>query len=690
MATIPTQNAPRVRLGQLAGVRPLPSQQQVRVPASAFGEAQAAGIQQAAGGLEKASDAAFNSAIRAAEAERRVRAREDAIKRIGATNAMEAKIGGLISAAEIGGDLGDPDQVTTLRDQISEAIGTAESEYGEGGLPDDRLRFLEATAQARGKWNGHLTSIGIKAGKARMNTAAAAVIAEQTSIVAQNPVAFEDAKATVIKWFMDNYADTATPAELAETLNAGMETLSTAAVDFLTTNQLYDQALAMIEDPTVNPFLTPDRKRELRMKIYAGQGKANEIRAKADARIQFVKDTMGPEFEVTEAMTLAAADIDIPLNTTEQKIETLQRLVRTKTGQENWVPTEEVMTRIAGGGRNIADVNPIKTPGDAQFYLAQVALRFQQGVRPTPTEMGLVGAAIMVATQTGPFGNKMEIPPIVRDMMAELGRPVKRLTTDGGVQDYLRAREDMRQQARGDTTPTRQVLEQFQPDIRELQGVAMPQDLGPAGDTNTRTEVRAATDRMIKTGINYFKQAKMLGGIGSGISDTVSNIYFLGEFFGSPEVVTIRTSFAGLPWMVKDAFRPGDRYAEALTAQLEPILERISPSFFGEPTFFQNALIGLDDFLSIQEAHYAEVIDKGVKFSPGKLEDLNDRLKGIRLARQAISAPPIFETVQEFWETVRSHGLQDDDEVRYQGKRLTVGVVKATFAGGQAAPGSTP
>jgi len=309
MATIPTLTTPRQQVQPAAGIAGFNATQNIRGTAGAFGEAGAAATAQLAGDLGRAAGDLQTASQTIGEADLRIERRENALRRRTALSGAETEAQRLFTAAEVGGDFSDPNQVVALREQFQTKFTELEESYPASNLEEDRLRFLEGMQGIRARWDGLALSAGLEAGRAGMKRAAQETASGLSDLVAANPGAVADAHAAYRKWIEEEHAPAMPAEDTAVALQAGLEGISQTAIEFLLTTENYLMALEQIESPLIGSTLSETVKLSLRLRAWKGlgkQGKQAGILSPADTKAfgfqegtVVARDTKG-DFEVLQ------------------------------------------------------------------------------------------------------------------------------------------------------------------------------------------------------------------------------------------------------------------------------------------------------------------------------------------------------------------------------------------------------
>ncbi len=672
MATIPVVRTPQSVTEPVRG-----AEQTIQPSPEAFGATGGRGLEKAgASMLEASADLAKVEAWRqqaASEAAERLKKREDSLNIIRATNALREKANELVLAEEKGGDLSSPGRVKALRDQLDAEFSKAEQAF-VGQLPESRLLFMEDTAKLRAQFGDHITNKGIAAGKAAMDAEAKRVMAGLGGLVSSNPAALADAQAQWTDWVARRYAGTADPAEEQAQFQAGMETLATNAADFLIKAQKYDDALALMASPTVQPHLSPDRARELRLRIYSGQGEAEKTRAAAQTKIDLLK---GMGIPVTPAM---AASIVSGMNlmpqrsgqTLAEKINEARDVLRIATGNPTAELSQAQIEKLSGtylGAERESD--PFSRTGALRF-LAENAELVRSG-RATPEQLNRYVFMAGVAQQEDALTKtRIDLPLPVREALEAAGIPAQVVARQEGVAALQAARARL-----GQVTPTGLPADAptrsnaVAHEIKSLgrsRGEVLDAYRMPDGSVDADRAVAALRAQ----GVKFYDEAERLTGLLSSITDQFDRRELIGRIINTPEINTLRAAYELLPEKLARAFKEGDREADAERKGIIQRFERIRGGFFTAPDALQSGMVGLDDALARSLLHAQEALKKEGNLSSERARNLIDRIDIIKEVRDLMGVPPLVNSKEEYYEVVRERGLGPGDKVRWKGKVITI------------------
>lgn len=682
MARVPVVRGPRV--GPEV-VRPLGGTfQDVGPTAGAFGEAEARAAGQTVEALGQAGQAAARVALELQEADNRLQAREDSLSRIRALAQARQEAQELVTAAEAGSDLSVRENVAALRARVGQAFDLAEQGFGGEGLPDNRLIFMEDMARLRAQFDADLVNRGVRAGNAAMDAELEQKVSELTQLVETNPAALPDAQAELTLWIDRNYARTKSAAEEVAARQAGMETIATAAVDFLIAGRQYDEALVRMSQPSVRAFLSEDRARELRMRIFAGQGQEAKVRAEVETKLDVVRSA---GVEITPQIAVAAATgINITQSrgprTIPEKVAEFEATMQRATGNQNFSATPEQVAKISGaatgedrpfgGGERgraralVADLNEefragTISPEDAVLYMGAVAairsidpVTQTQGELDLPTREALEAQGISPALITSPEG------------VSQFQELRQRLTGQEAVESVSEAGEF----SVGGALPAPQQQEGVVADV-----IAAAR--GPVQQMTQAVEGTALTgqdplEAMAATGIKFFDVVDLITGPISSAGARLAGTPFLGKLLQAPEMRQLRQNFALMKPKVASILRRSERYADAERQDLFQRLESLDSQFFVEPLAVRDDMIGIDNALDDEERHIRETLEEEGLVSGERFRDFKDRLNDIIFVRQVMGVPPLVSTEEELMEVIRRRGLKPGDKVRWKGKVMVI------------------
>ena len=684
MASIPVLRAPRV--GPEI-VRPSLAFQNVGSTAGAFGEREAEATAQTAAALSQGAQQAAQTSTALAQADNQLAARRDSLLSIRALAAADAKAQQFVTAAEAGGDLSLPENVAQLQEQVDQVYTQALQAFGPAELPESDLIFQEDVARSQAAITANITERGIQAGRNAMDTALAEEVSTLASIVGTNPAALPDAIVQLDNFFATKYDRAMPPESEAASRQAGMETLATAAIDLLIQGRQYDEAFARMDDPTIRPLLSPGRARELRMKVFAGQGEAERVRAVAETKLQIIRDagvTITPQIAVAAATGINITQARGPRTTADKVLEFEQMMARA-TGDPNFAASPEQVEKIAGAA--VAEGGPFggSFRGKMLEFLTENTEAMRSGTISRDDFELYVSMAGAIQAVDSITGTRIELPANIREALQAQGLNARELTAREGIGAVGAARDQLgvtgipgsEEFSIGGALPAVQ-------DAEDSVGQAISVMVAPArAMSDAVAEVAPeldgsispvkATEAIERTGIRFYDLADQLTGVFSGAQAIAAGTEPFGRFFQSAEVVQVRQSFAMIGNTLAFAFREGERFADAERQELLSKLSAVKGGFFKPPQELQNEMIGLDNLLEVTDAHYRDAIATEGELSGERLRDMKDRLSAIQLARRVMGVPPLVTTEEELFRVIRERGLKPGDKVSWKGQILELG-----------------
>lgn len=680
MATIPVLRGPRTQVQPSAGIGDISATQDIRGTAGAFGEAAAAGTAQLAQGLGAAADDAQRTALALQEADNRIKRREDSLRRVQTLAATDAQASEMFTTADSGGNLADPNQVVTLRDQMNQAFTKAEEDYQGSNLEEDRLIFLTEMAKVRSKWNGAVTERGILAGRNAMDVEMSKKVNEFAGMVTATPGALADAQVALQEWITQNYAPAMTPEEEATATQAGMETIATAAVDVLFVGGNYTEALARMEDPSIQPFLSPTRARELRLKAYAGQAETTRVQSIANAKMQVLRDAgikITPRIAVAAATGINLSTARGPLTLAEKQAQAEGLLERPLTEEENQklAGVHVGEDNAFGGGEK----------GRSRGLLADLNEEMRTGTID-PQDLTLYMGAVAAIRSIDPVtGTRGELDLATREALEAQGIDPDKVTAPGGVSQFTELREKLTsegsvaaEQVQADVPPEaqEQVTEASQAIATATQGIseaAQATSTTPGGAADPVVALRGIAERNVR----LFNVAHLIQGPVPALGRGLSRIPVVGEFIHAPQMNQLKQQLDYFHGLAVDAMRRTERATEQ---ERNDIINRqlvnMKTAIISTPSVFRNSLIGLHDIMEDEARDISETLDKEGEVSGTRRRALQDRLDALRTVQNVMAVPPMVITEEEFFEVVQRRGLAPTDLVRARGKVVTVQAVQ--------------
>lgn len=687
MATIPTLRAPRQQVEPVAGLADFNVTQNIQGTAGAFGQAGAAATGQLAGELGQAADALASGAAALGEADLRIKRREDALRRVQTVSSVNEQAQELFTTADSGGNLARSEEVIALRDQMNNLFTETEKGYQGSNLEEDRLIFLEEMATIRARWNGAITERGLQAGRNGMDVELAKKVAEFAGMVTATPGALADAQVALQNWITKNYAPGMPEEADAAAMQAGMETIATAAVDVLFVGGNYTEALARMEDPSIQPFLSPTRARELRLKAYAGQAETTKVQAIANAKLQVIRDAgieITPRIAVAAATGINLSSTRAPLTLAEKQAEVEELLKRPLTEDET----------LKLGKAHVGEDNVFGAgeKGRSRALLADLNEDMRTG---TITEENLVlfmGAVAAIRSIDPVTGTRGELDLATREALNAQGIEPDKVTAPGGVSQFTSLREELAGEG-GATAATADVPPEAQEQVTEasqavaatIRGIseaAQATSITPGGTTDPVTALRGLAERNVQ----LFNTAQLIQGPIPALGRGLSKVPVVGEFIHAPQMNQLKQQLDYFHGLAVDAMRRTERATEQ---ERNDIINRqlvnLKTAIVSTPSVFRNSLIGLHDIMDDEARDITETLDKEGEVSTERRRALQDRLDAIRTVQNVMAVPPLVTTEEDFFEVIQRRGLAPTDFVRALGKVVTVQQIHDSFAKQRAA-----
>lgn len=678
MATIPRLTQPRVQQSPLSGVRTAAPSVNPGATQGAFGERQAEVARREGEALGQVGAAAVKTGAIFQEANNRLQAREDSIRRTRALATADTAARQLILEEESGGDLSLPENVTSLRDRVNQQFDQAVGEFG-GGLPENSLIFQEDMARLRAKLNAELTQKGVAAARGAMDSALSNTVTQLSGVVASNPAALTDAQAELSEYIQRNYAPAMNAEDEAAAVKAGMETLATSAVDFLISSANYGDALTTLESPNVQPFLSPERARQLRLKIYTGQGEEQKLQAEIQTRLRIMEDA---GVEITPQIAAAAATgVNIAKTgprTLADKVVEFEAMMARANNDPNFAASAEEVQKLAGATPDKADPLLGKGfQGRGIVLLNDLAPGFEAGTLSEQETRFFLTVAGALQNSLDSQGNRFELPATLRATLATQGFDARSLISESGIPAVSQALEA----APGDFT-TGGALPLTDPNALVETDPAAGRAEAPTDPTSTASTTvlsnavatadpnnpRSVAEAIDATGINFYNVANELTGIGSTLRQVASGAEIIGDFVKAPETRQARQAFAAfIPFLIA-SFQQTERFGNAERESLEEKLKFVQGSFGKNPNALQEDLIGLDNFLSVQEANLRELVEKEGSTSGKQFAKNKDALADIALSRRLLGVPPLITDDAHGLRLLEEGVIKPGDKVRLHGQ----------------------
>lgn len=567
-----------------------------------------------------------------------------------------------------------------LREDVYNTINQATLQYQPSGQED--LLALELDIEGlRNQYNSAIAERGIAAGKAAMNEAARIKETELTSLITANPQALPDALLAWEQWVNQNYAPAMNPAEEAAVRQAGTENLATAAIDFLIINRQYDEALSEMQKPAIASMLSDGRSRNLRLKIYAGQGEAEKIAAEAAAKLDTLRQFGINESDPNWSRIAVAATTGITLPAAKKTFGDEINEVNDALAQIGAPPLTAEQIREA------ADANVTNTGGSDIFgrslegrllgELRDLGPAITAGFA-TPQEIDdFVFMAGALAGRIDRDGNKFQLPASIREGLHALGIDPTALTSDAGISQLQQARGQgaVGAPSTADGTPapeagtvqaSPEVLAQIDQTSNEILSVGEAVPTTPDGTAEPSAMLR----EMERRSVNIFGMADLVRGIVPSVGRTVADLPVIGDILPAPQMnqakqavdLFINTSIVGL--------QRTDRFGSAEREDLIARLNRIGPAFLGNPNTFRDSMMALDDVLAVEEAFVQDTLSREGAVSGKQFNELKDRMNVIQQIRAIAGVPPLVTSTEEFDAAIRDRQLGPDDLVRLPDNRL--------------------
>lgn len=686
MATIPVTRSPQVSAGV---VRPVAAQQNFGDVRGAFGEREAAARKRdaqataaTAAALGKAGEQAGQAATTLAKANaktaaaldkasRRISARNDALKTIRATSVAEAEVQALITAADAGGDLSLPENIAQLQNEIDQVFDKAERDFGESELPEGRLDFLADMAKKRATTKAALLEKGVVIGRAMMSAELQKVVNKLSATVGSNPVALPDAQAEIEEFFRTKFNPAMPVEEQVVQRRAAMETVSTAAIDFLINARQYDDALARMNDPTIRPHLGDTRSRQLRLKIFDGQRIAQKVRVEAEVKLDIIRDagvTITPEIAVAAVTGVNLTRTKGP-RTTADKVLEFEQVMAKATGNPDFAASADQVAKIAGA--TVAEDRPFGEGfrGSMLQFMTENSDAFAAGTL-SPGDFNFMitmGGAIQAVDEI--TGTRFEMPANLRAAFAAQGISPRQLTTPEGVDEVLAARSRLGATVAPVGTPgggepeTAELSEAGQEKLAAL-GDKLAILESAAKSVDPGADETAETTALAETGINFYDMAGDLTGIFTGFKLAVSDFDPLSRFINFPAVVKARQQFAVLENSLAFIFRETERFADAERQNLKEKITAVQTGFFKSPGTLQSEMIGLDDVLRVFQANFEESIAKEGEVSGTRARGMLDKVNRLKLVRKLLGVPVMVRDEAALKDLLEKGTVKSGDMVR--------------------------
>lgn len=627
----------------------------------AFGEANARALASTAEALGQVSDAATKSALRIAEADQRLQAREDAITRARLLHDAKLEMTNEFQAEQTGGDnfvtIGS---VKTFRDSVDTIVNKTVQQNSDAFLrPESAAIFHEALVKQANTFHSNAVSAGLEAGRKALARDLGDEVSRLSQAVSTDPLALADAFTALDEKIARDFAPGATPEEELSERQAGREALATAAVDHFVSLGLFQEAKDTLELPTVKGNMSRPRARELNLTVLTGLGKLRRQQAEIRTKLRILADV-----GVKPTPELVATVMGIKLPKTMQADAVIE-WAEQATGK----PATEDMKLKAVDLFTPQPVDALdkNVPFRIVNALEQNAYAFKNGLM-TDFEMREYVSMVTFLRRENPLtGTRGDIGPLARDALQS-----QDINPDIIGQDIPAAVQRLSTPPEGAPTAPEDDAARISKGRQQLVE-AVTKVTQPAQDALAKTadlEPSAAVAEMERAGLNIFDMADRLTGPISTAKNFGFNVPVIGEFIDAGEIRQARQFFSNLKGKMQEALQRTERYGEGerrdiLERQLSQLQEG---QFFARPEAFQESLIGFDLFLSTEIADVNQTLE-----DPGRMTE-EQRGKNIEMrntmesVRRMLGVPPRVQTSED----IKKLGLQVGDKVIFRGKVRTI------------------
>ena len=723
----PTIRAPQVQAERGPTVFQNPGETQ-----GAFGEGPARAL--AAGGAQLAQ-----ALDPLAEADHRLKLREDAITRTREMSALEQAVQQLVLAEETGSNFMDSKSTAKTRQQIDARIDSSMQQHA-GVTRESAALFREQAEAYRGKIASFIVERGVQAGRAAMNERLKTVVNNLADTVSGNPEALPDALAQAEAYIQTDYGPTMRPDDEATATQAARETLAVASIDYHLAAGNYLKAREVMASPAVAPYLSASVARNLRLQAFTGEGAAAKLKAEINVKLGVLKDAgieLSPA-QRAQAYVALATGVNLSGSKTETlagKINELTTTMRVVTGNPNWAPNESQVLKV--GNALVAsddEADPYKSKGTMRRFLDESAEAFAAGSLSPAGDRAFISMYQAMTSTDEVTKQRATASPVWTAALARRGIDATRVATGDprGVEMTQRAIQESIDRERqagqqpaltepGATTPAPA------PAPAGPGASTQPAPAGPSAAPGSMTDLRprpqdearvgAEVDAVItKTlgptakivrdvaasapseggdptrlaqalagqGINFYRDAHLLTGMFASMAQRVSGTFLLGKVIEAPETRDARLGLTLFQPLVADFIRLTPRYADAERQDIQARLGSLEGNFFHEPRAMITDLKALDKYVAIGEAYFRDIVETEGRgtVSAERLKYAKDQLSKAILVRSLAGVPPLVATEEELYRVIRERGLKEGDLVNWKG---TVFPIRGSAPSGGAA-----
>ena len=251
----------------------------------AFGQGQARQTRQLAQGLGEAGDALAGVAVQAGQAQMRLNAREDSIKRTQLKNEYQRRAQELMLAEQNNSGFATMESVQEYRNQLSqlrqEMIGNFQSLTPEGGLV-----LEQELTTAEGSFGSAALGENLRTSKVLLGNAVGTEVRKYAQLVSKNPAILGDTIEEMNEFIDRNFAPGATPLETEAQKRQATATLAGEVVTSRINMGDFDAAEKVMSSKTVSDALDVATARKFRVKIAAGRLAKEQVSAQINARVE--------------------------------------------------------------------------------------------------------------------------------------------------------------------------------------------------------------------------------------------------------------------------------------------------------------------------------------------------------------------------------------------------------------------
>lgn len=283
------------------GARPAPSTGRAVVPINASIEAQA---DQTGQSLNRIGQQSFDFGNTMADAEARIRSREEAVAMAGAVSAYNEAASTELRRIQTEADLADTKTTRGYGDYLRQKKGEVLNAAG-GMSAEGRLKLTERLEGIRGSYAGQVGALGAEAGRVRVRTVIGNQLNSLASSALDNPGSLNDLYAS-LDASIDDMAGALTPEDETQLRASGRQEITLSAVTGLIERGSVDQARTLFFDtPGLRDMMTPAQQRAMEGQFAAYDNAQREAQAKARGAIEQARIILGRDPTAAERLRIA-------------------------------------------------------------------------------------------------------------------------------------------------------------------------------------------------------------------------------------------------------------------------------------------------------------------------------------------------------------------------------------------------